>query len=189
MIEQASSAHNKITVRKLESFNERALQWCSAPRGSREDLLSLEFDLATAWLTASRLTESVGSDFKQVVIDGAQGGYLFAWRCADATEVCKLESARGLDWKDRLKMFDSERADVLLGQRNKTMVRRAIRYMTDGSLILVVGAAHLPTFQVRGELIYGMIDLFRQQGFRATPLYLCGDVLCERPAPSDILNR
>ncbi len=62
------------------------------------------------------------------------------------------------------------------------MARRAIELSTEGSVAMLVGAAHVPSFDVDGRIVPGINELLRRAGFRGTPVLRCGDRLCAEGA-------
>lgn len=58
------------------------------------------------------------------------------------------------------------------------MARRAIELAAEGPVAMLVGAAHVPSFEVDGRVVPGINELLRRAGFRGTPILRCGDRLC-----------
>lgn len=87
---------------------------------------------------------------------GKTGGMLEAYVAGDLDELYRLAG--------EYDMLGDDFENTFLINRNNNMAKRAAELMESGkSIFIAVGAAHLP-----GE--FGLIALFREMGYRVTPL-------------------
>ena len=99
------------------------------------------------------------------------------------------------DWRDQIGPLDRPRFDAFIEHRNVNMARRAIELAAEGPVAMLVGAAHVPSFEVDGRIVPGINELLRRAGFRGTPIFRCGDRLCPEgtagvpPGPAPIPGR
>jgi hypothetical protein len=70
---------------------------------------------------------------------------------------------------------------IRMGKTNVEIAENLIKLASDGTVMAVLGAAHVPTFELDGRPFLGVVELLERAGYRTTPLYLCGASLCETP--------
>ena len=98
--------------------------------------------------------------------------------CELRSKVCLLTGSHSAHWPDALSGIDRPRFDAFIEHRNVNMARRAIELSAEGPVAMLVGAAHVPSFEVDGRIVPGINELLRRAGFRGTPILRCGDQLC-----------
>jgi len=68
-----------------------------------------------------------------------------------------------------------------MGFRNEEMTQKLLEMSQKGSVLAVVGALHVASFEVDGRVEKGLLQRLEEAGYRASPLYLCGSAYCKKP--------
>jgi hypothetical protein len=167
---------------KLETEATRIKQWCSSAVEDRAHVYAQTFLDAVKWhnllLGLYQGNAAADSEFRAIAPNSDKLLHNVK-ACVAQRPYCELVQSR-LEVNEAYN--DMARYNVVsLGYRNAEMTESLIKLSAKGSVMSVIGAMHLPSFRVDGRIEEGVIQRLEAQGYRTTPLYLCGKQLCKQP--------
>lgn len=156
----------------LESFDDRWRAFCSAPKGVRDEAV------IEAIRQTDRKIRLISQDLAEIKSEVPKLSFEASLACIDKVPLC---SAATFDMSEEL-LEEAEKLGLPCGKcaasnyvrikgRNPPMAANILKAMKENRRIVVLlGAAHLPTLQYQDGPAPGVIELLRAEGAVVSPL-------------------